>query len=66
MNVISLYLPLWVAASFANGEIWYAVAYSLSMAVVMVISPAAGADGRSGTGALTDGPVSVGSLRILG
>lgn len=49
MNVISLYLPLWVATSFAGGEIFYAVAYSLSMLVVAVLSPFAGAIGdRSG------------------
>ena len=49
MNVISLYLPLWVATSFAGGEIYYAVAYSLSMFVVAVLSPLAGVVGdRSG------------------
>ncbi|HUF17304.1 MAG TPA: MFS transporter [Thermoanaerobaculia bacterium] len=45
MNVISLYLPLWVATSFAGGEVWYAVAYSLSMLVVALLSPLAGVIG---------------------
>ncbi len=45
MNVISLYLPLWVATSFAGGEVWYAVAYSLSMLVVALLSPLAGVVG---------------------
>jgi MFS transporter, UMF1 family len=45
MNVISLYFPVWVAMTFARGEIWYAAAYSLSMLVCMILSPFAGAAG---------------------
>lgn len=46
MNVISLYLPLWVASNFHRGEIWYAVAYSASMLVVAALSPFFGALGQ--------------------
>ena len=45
MNVISLYLPLWVATAFPRGEVWYAVAYSLSMLVVALLSPLLGSFG---------------------
>ncbi len=45
MNVISLYFPLWIASSFAGGEVWYPVAYSASMLVVGVVSPMAGVAG---------------------
>jgi len=45
MNVISLYLPLWIAASFEKGEIWYAVTYSLSMIAVGIASPLTGSLG---------------------
>jgi MFS transporter, UMF1 family len=45
MNVISLYLPLWVATAFPRGEVWYAMAYSGSMLVVAVLSPALGSLG---------------------
>lgn len=46
MNVISLYLPLWVASEFARGEVLYAVAYSASMLVVALVSPLVGAMGE--------------------
>jgi UMF1 family MFS transporter len=45
MNVISLYLPLWVASSFRRGDVWFAAAYSLSMAVTGIVSPLVGALG---------------------
>lgn len=45
MNVISLYLPLWIASSFQKGEIWFAVAYSISMIVVGIASPLLGSLG---------------------
>lgn len=45
MNVVSLYLPLWIASSFEKGEIWFAVAYSISMIVVGVVSPLLGSLG---------------------
>jgi MFS transporter, UMF1 family len=49
MNVISLYFPLFIAESFPRGEVWYAVAYSLSMLAVAIASPFAGSIGdRSG------------------
>ena len=45
MNVISLYLPLWIASSFEKGEIWFAVTYSISMILVGVASPLLGSLG---------------------
>lgn len=39
MNVISLYFPLWLASTYARGEIFYALTYSLSMLVCGVVSP---------------------------
>jgi len=39
MNVISLYFPLWLATTFARGEIFYAMTYSLSMLLCGVVSP---------------------------
>jgi UMF1 family MFS transporter len=45
MNVISLYLPLWVASSFPRGEVWFAAAYSISMAATGILSPVSGALG---------------------
>jgi len=39
MNVISLYFPLWLASTYARGEIFYALTYSLSMLVCGLVSP---------------------------
>lgn len=46
MNVISLYLPLWVASEFQRGDVLYPVAYSASMIVVALLSPFVGAAGE--------------------
>ncbi len=48
MNVISLYFPLWVATRFERGEVWYAIAYSISMIAVALLSPMIGSSGDRG------------------
>lgn len=47
MNVISLYLPLWVASTFSRGEVWYGFGYSASMLAVAVASPFVGKRGET-------------------
>lgn len=45
MNVISLYLPLWIASTYPRGDVWFAVTYSISMAITGIVSPVTGALG---------------------